>query len=98
MPVFLYIIGHWKPGVYLAGMFFEIIGALMLANRYLNVRWWERLGILMSAIYNGRKAKSAKAIADLSEERTNVALRGLGFLSLGFFLRTLPSIAELFDF
>jgi hypothetical protein len=77
-------------------MLFEVVGALMLANRYLNVPWWERLSII-SAIYNGKRAQAARAIADLSEERTEYALRGLGFLCLGFLLRTLPSISELIE-
>lgn len=82
--------------MYLGGMVCEIIGALMIANRYLNTPWPARGRILVSAIFMGRSARGALGIAALSEERADVALRGLGFLCLGFVLRTLPSIAELF--
>jgi hypothetical protein len=76
-------------------MCFEIIGALMLANRYLNMPWWARGRVLFSAIYYGKRAREAAAIADMSAERSKIVLRGLGFLCVGFILRTLPSIAEL---
>jgi hypothetical protein len=93
--IFTYLLNHWHALVYLLGMIFEIIGALLIANRYLNMPWWSRLGVLTSAVYGGKLAQRAEAIAELSGERTKDALRGLGFLCLGFALRTLPSIAEL---
>ncbi len=92
-----YAITHWRPAVYLLGMSFEIIGALMLANRYLNMPLWARLPVVISAIYYGKRAKQAEAIAYLSDERGRVALRGLGFLVIGFIFRSLPSLAELLN-
>jgi hypothetical protein len=95
--MFTYIINHWHALVYLLGMIFEIIGALLLANRYLNMPWWSRLGVLTSAVYGGKSAQRAEAIAELSGESAKYAIRGLGFLCLGFLFRTLPSIAELLN-
>jgi hypothetical protein len=92
-----YIINHWRPIVYLAGMVLEIIGTLLIANRYLNMPWWARIPAIISAIYNGPRGRTAETIARLvPEERTDLAIRGVGFLCLGFLLRTIPSVCELF--
>jgi hypothetical protein len=96
LVIWEYIADHWRPIAYLLGMTFEIVGALLIANRYLNAEsWLVNICGVISAFK--RRRTSAAEIAALSGEKETSALRGLGLLCLGFILRSLPSIAELFD-
>ena len=88
---------HWKDIAYLLGMVLEIIGAMMMANKYLNERPRDVLAILVSAIFGTRRAQGAAAIADMSGERFMLTLRGLALICAGFVLRTIPSIVHLFE-
>lgn len=73
----------------------ELLGAVLLANHYLTVRVKYIPSILFSALFKGRKAVAAANLARLSPDDPKVSLRGLAFLSLGFFIQLISSVIQI---
>jgi hypothetical protein len=72
-------------------------GVLLMATRYTYVLKRQIPFVLLNAIWRGRAAKAAAVVADLIPERSLSVLQGLSLITVGFILRTLPSLGELFD-
>ena len=53
----------------LLGCVLEIVGVLMMANSYLNIKGTQIPIVLMSALWRGSKAKDAEAIKYISDDR-----------------------------
>ena len=80
----------------LLGASFEIVGALMLANRYLRrPSLFSIPSGLISAIWRGEAAKNVAFLGELTEESALTSLRGILLLIVGFVLETVPRITFL---
>jgi hypothetical protein len=74
----------------LIGSFFEIAGAIMMANSYLGaarVKDWMRL--ILSALVRGDEARGAIQGRGVNEENGLLALQGLALITIGFLLQAL---------
>jgi len=89
---------EWPSLCEIAGATLEIVGAVLLANRYIAFRWWQSLQAILSALVNGRYAHEVAELASFIPEREIYGLRGLGFLMAGFFIRTLPAIVHVISY
>ena len=88
---------HWKELSHLAGLVFEIAGTWLLASRYVKVPVWQVPLVLLTAFWRGEYAKDAAIIGEkLAKERGINILQGLTFLLIGFSLRSVTAIADLF--
>ncbi len=77
----------------LGGTFFEVLGAVLLANRYLRSAYVIHIPIaLFSSIWNGRYARGMAKFGDLTREDALSSLRGLTALIIGFSIRSVPHI------
>jgi hypothetical protein len=81
------------------GATLEIIGALYLANRYLNrLRLAQIPWSLLSVVWEGEAAKDLAFLSEISEERALSSLKGILLLILGFSVRSVPHICYLVGF
>jgi hypothetical protein len=92
-----YAIIHWSELLYILGLLFEIVGIYFMANRYINQPFWAIPLLILSSLFRGERATEAVELFNLSGDRTLLALQGLSFLTLGFVLRTIPSVIKLFE-
>lgn len=77
------------------GSTFEVIGAILMANKYFNVKSkWRVPQILLSATVRGKNAKAANAIADMSEDRGMTSLQGMSLIAVGFIIQLLYQIFQ----
>jgi hypothetical protein len=92
-----YFADNWGYMLQVAGGISEIFGGLLLANRYLNVRFHQVPKLILTSLRPGQEDDVGRVVYELSAERVKTSLRGIFFLCLGFFLQTLPSLAALAD-
>jgi hypothetical protein len=83
----------------LIGASLEVIGAILLANRYLNkARIGQIPWALLSVIWKGKKAIDLAFASRYSQENALTSLRGILFLFLGFVIRGLPHLVRVIDY
>lgn len=76
------------------GNAFELLGAYLMAHRYVNVDF--ALGALWSALYRGTAAKDAAYAAEITEDRHVISLQGLSLICVGFLITLLANLITAF--
>ena len=76
----------------LIGGVFEVTGVLLMANQYINVRWYQIPIVLISALGRGENAFKAVKISEISDENRRLSLQGLASIGLGFIIQFASSL------
>jgi outer membrane protein OmpA-like peptidoglycan-associated protein len=74
---------------------FGLVGAVLIANRYVNIKLLQIPGTLVSAFFRGHRARDLDPIIEVSREENIVTLQGLAFVAFGFMLQAAPDVVAL---
>ena len=91
----LYIANNWGSILQVVGGVCEILGALFLANRYLNVRLLHVPKLILRSLRPYNKGDVARVVYDFSNERIRLSIRGIFLLCLGFIFQAMPAAISL---
>jgi hypothetical protein len=91
-----WLVDHWAHLCEVAGVALEVTGVLLMANTYTRVLPRQVPYVLVSALWRGRTAREAASIVHLVQEKVTASLQGLACMCLGFMLKALPSVVQIF--
>jgi hypothetical protein len=83
----------WPDFIQALGGGLGVVGSFYLANRHLNVPFWQMPRYLLFAFFNRNRV--AERISEWSEENALKSLKGLALIALGFLLQIVPTIVYL---
>jgi hypothetical protein len=95
------LLQNWQNFMQIVGSVFEISGAYLMANHYLNAPKEQIPRLFISVLRwkdQGSDAeieRTVNRLRELSPERTIITIRGLAFISIGFFIQALSTIISM---
>lgn len=94
MEIILTALSPWATWISIVGNGFELLGAYLMAHRYVNVGF--AFGALWSGLYRGKAARDAAYAAEITSDRHLVSLQGLSLICVGFLLTLVANLIAAF--
>jgi hypothetical protein len=91
-----YLAANYGTILNILGSVFEIMGVILMANRFIKVKAWQIPAVIVSSLWRGKLSLRAASFAELTEDNALETLRGLSFIAVGFVIGALPNVIKLF--